>query len=483
MSNNNKTFFMRAEKGNVSLGDIFSDIAIRHSSQEMASVLTAGTALTTPEEADILKAWQRPFLFARFFVSYMAFLVVSYFLGSLLGHMGGYYLLMVGVPFLVPVTLLLLVWEMNIPRNISLYEVISMAAVGGLLSIVATVVISNYVSPEMAAWAGLVEEPAKLILIYLYLRKKNYRFALNGALIGAAVGTGFAIIESIVYTFTYLEQGILAALMAVSVDGTSLLEILETFPAIWAVGVGNGLGTAVARACTAISGHGIFAALYGFALVKAKGKEELNPSHLVNPTFLAYFGISILLHALHNYGVDLGLPVVFGFLRCEYLVIALIALGLLASVLRTGVNQVISIGIRHHGHSFTRAVVYDEPSHQGGVYTPDPAPVASAVREVKLYCDAGPHKGERFKCREGKSFTIGRDQGRNDVCVSQCKHVSGTHCRVDFNGGRVTVTDLGSRNGTYVNGLKLGPNESVTAMDGSLLKLADDNCQFRIQIR
>lgn len=480
---NNKTFFKRAEAGNVSLGDIFSDLAIRHSPQEMASVLTAGTALTTPKEEDILKAWQRPFLFGRFFVSYMAFLVIAGLLGELLGFVGGYYLLMVGIPFLVPVTLLLLVWEMNIPRNISLYEIIGMAGIGGLLSIVLTVIINNFVSPDMDAWAGMVEEPAKLILVYIYLRKKNYRYALNGALIGAAVGTGFAIIESILYTFDYLQEGMLLALMAVSADGTSLLEIFETFPLVWAVGVSNGLMTAVARAATAISGHGIFAALYGFALVKAKGKEELNPSHLVNPTFLAYFGISILLHALHNYGVDLGLPVIFGFLRCEYVVIAVIALGLLANVLRIGVNQVISIGIRHHGKSFTRAVVMDEPVHAGGVYTPDPIPVVSATREVKLYCDAGPHKGERFKCREGKSFTIGRDQGKNDVCVSMCKHVSGTHCRVEFSGGRVTVTDLGSRNGTYVNGLKLGPNESVTAMDGTLLKLADDSCQFRIQIR
>ena len=192
---NNKTFFKNARAGNMSLGDIFSEVTRRHTPDETARVLTAGTSITTPAEAEILAGWQKPFLFARFFVGFAAFLLLSFLLGSLLGYMGGYYLLLVGIPFLVPVTLLLMVWEMNVPRNISLYDVVKMTAIGGILSILAAVLAFYYgMGSVFAVWAGLVEEPAKLIVIYAILHKKNYKYAMNGALVGMAVGTGFAVL-------------------------------------------------------------------------------------------------------------------------------------------------------------------------------------------------------------------------------------------------------------------------------------------------
>ncbi len=486
----NKTFFKSAKNGTLSMGEIFSDVTQRYTPEETAQVLTSGTPLTTPAEASMLAGWQKPFLFARFFFGYGAFLLMAYLMASMLNYAGGYYLLLVGIPFLVPMTLLLLVWEMNVPRNISLYDVISMAAIGGVLSLLAAIAGNYYSESYMAAWAGLIEEPAKLVVICLFLRRKNYKYALNGALIGMAVGTGFAILESLIYVINYLGEGFLYAIFQAYEDGFILSEVLEGFDAIWFTGIASGLRVAIARAVTAISGHGVFAALYGSALVKAKGEEEFRVSHLFQVEFLIYFGISILLHALHNYGLDLGLPVLLdGLLPCEYIIIAAIALGLLLHALHIGVNQVVNLVINYSGGSVTEAVNYAAPKEKAysqvsrsETAAVKPEPVAFE-RDIKLVCVSGPHQGEKYRCKEGQSFTIGRDNSRNAVSMFKCEYVGSVHCRIEVVKGRVYVTDMTSRNGTYLDNQRLTPNQPMPALNGSVIKLANDDCVFRVHIQ
>ena len=74
---NNRTFFKNVKQGNMTLGDIFSDMARRHTAKETGEVLIAGTPSTTPKEADMLANWRKPFLFARFFVGFLAMLLFS----------------------------------------------------------------------------------------------------------------------------------------------------------------------------------------------------------------------------------------------------------------------------------------------------------------------------------------------------------------------------------------------------------------------
>ena len=52
--------------------------------------------------------------------------------------LGGFDTLLVGLALMIPVTMLLLAWEMNIPRTISLMEVLKIVAVGGLMSLIFT---------------------------------------------------------------------------------------------------------------------------------------------------------------------------------------------------------------------------------------------------------------------------------------------------------------------------------------------------------
>ena len=66
---------------------------------------------------------------------------------------------------------------------------------------------------------------------------------------------------------------------------------------------------------------------------------------------------------------------------------------------------------------------------------------------------------------EGDPVTIGRTD-KNDVRVDH-PTVSGQHARVEFTGEGFVLTDLGSRNGTFVNGRKirravLRPNDWIS---------------------
>lgn len=472
---NNRTFFKNVKQGNMTLGDIFSDMARRHTAKETGEVLIAGTPSTTPKEADMLANWRKPFLFARFFVGMLAILLFSYVMAAFLGYMGGYYLLLVGIPFLMPVTLLLMIFEMNVPRNISLYEVITTVGLGGVLSLIATLVMDHFIGVEHAYWAGLVEEPAKLVVIYMVLRKNNYKYAINGALIGAAVGTGFAVMESLIYTIDYIAVGSFNAMIGLYENGMNIVDALNNMNTIWGAGIAQGLYVALARAVTALSGHGVFAALYGCALVKAKGSEEVNVSHLLKGEFLLYFAVAIGLHALHNYGLDLGLPVLFGgLLPCEYLIIAAVAVVLLVNTLRIGVNQVVEISASKNGGRVTMAV--NRGPGMGA------APVAGG-REIQLQCIAGPNVGQIYSCREGQAMTMGRVAGRADIALPGCESVSSVHCRISVMNGRLNVTDLNSTNGTYLDNQRLSPNQPMHALDGSTIYLGNKNCAFRVQVR
>lgn len=458
----NRTFFKKVKnEGKMSLGDIFSEVGRKHTKEDTARVFIAGTELTTPTKSEMLAGWQKPFLFARFFGICALVLTLCYVFGELFNHPGGYYLMMIGIPMLVPITILLLAWEMNIPRDISLMEVVKIVALGGILSLIATMVL-NMFGDTSATWAGLIEEPAKLIVIYFLLKRKNRVYILDGILIGMAVGTGFAVMETLFYVFDNFTESVVTGLLVLinsmyeagCTNVSELLNILleeygSIYYAVFDYGVSNGLNVALLRAFNAICSHGMYAALYGGGLLMAKGDEEVQISHLFKLDFLKYFAAAVLLHALNNSGVTFGLPEFFGGLIRGVLILKT-ALGvcIFLPLLRTGVNQIVTICTAENGGRVTMAV---NRKAAGPV-----SPAAPAGAAVKLVCIAGPGAGQRYRCDEGQTAVIGRNPGRCNITIPENSNVSGVHCKVEVIGGRVTVTDLGSTNGTYVETTSYG---------------------------
>ena len=78
-----------------------------------------------------------------------------------------------------------------------------------------------------------------------------------------------------------------------------------------------------------------------------------------------------------------------------------------------------------------------------------------AYQSVQLVMRAGPNPGKTFSIEKSEMF-IGRDIA-NDVLINDAE-VSRRHARISIQAGNYVIEDLGSTNGTFVNGQKLaGP--------------------------
>lgn len=68
--------------------------------------------------------------------------------------------------------------------------------------------------------------------------------------------------------------------------------------------------------------------------------------------------------------------------------------------------------------------------------------------------------------------TVGRASD-NDIVIEYNKTISGHHCKIVWVGTDVQVYDLGSKNGTMVNGTPLSAGESISIGSGSLLQIGE----------
>ncbi|MGZ9223568.1 MAG: FHA domain-containing protein, partial [Anaerolineales bacterium] len=73
----------------------------------------------------------------------------------------------------------------------------------------------------------------------------------------------------------------------------------------------------------------------------------------------------------------------------------------------------------------------------------------------QLIMRSGPTPGAAFTL-EGDQITVGRDS-TNEIVINDAE-ISRRHARLTFQGGKYVLEDLGSTNGTFVNGQRLaGP--------------------------
>jgi RsiW-degrading membrane proteinase PrsW (M82 family) len=174
--------------------------------------------------------------------------------------------------FLVPVTFVAWAFERRDSGEITAELVFRTFIVGGVLGVLGASVLETYLlhpSPWLYVGVGLIEEAVKLAALALLTRHLAVKSMRDGLILGAAVGFGFAALESAGYALTALFTP----------QGLSVTELVTTE-------LLRGLLTPV--------GHGLWTAVLGGLLFAWSTRDHFV---LTARLALAYLGVS-LLHAL-----------------------------------------------------------------------------------------------------------------------------------------------------------------------------------------
>lgn len=90
------------------------------------------------------------------------------------------------------------------------------------------------------------------------------------------------------------------------------------------------------------------------------------------------------------------------------------------------------------------------------------------MAQFQFVMRSGPTPGETFPL-EGDQLVIGRDSA-NAIAINDAE-ISRKHARLNFQGGKYVIEDMGSTNGTFVNGQRLaGP---VVLKPGDVVSLGE----------
>jgi len=289
--------------------EMFSQVIRRHKDEEVEAYFTVGTHDTTPALLAIDTNWPKPWMFVRVLAMslllYLGFLWIFDQFNNIRLVPG---LIMTG-SVAVPFALLLFFFEANAPRNISLYQVIKLVLLGGLVSIVISLFLFKLTGLTGwlgAAGAGIVEESGKALTLLIVISRPRYRWTLNGLLLGAAVGTGFAVFESAGYALDFgVSQGVQAMKDTILTRGV----------------------------LTVFGGHTIWTGLAGAALWRARGTRPFRPQLFLDPMFLRVFIFCIGIHMLWN--APFQLPA-YG----KYILLGIIAWFLVLEFIQAGLKQI-----------------------------------------------------------------------------------------------------------------------------------------------
>lgn len=290
--------------------EMFADVTKKHRDEEVETYFTVGTVGTTPSLAAIDAQWPRPWVFARVFT--MTVLLYAGFVFAWEQFQNDNLipgLIMIG-SVAVPLSLLIFFFEVNVPRNVSLYQVIKLVLTGGLVSIFISLVffqvthLSNWLG---AASAGIIEETGKALTLLLVVNKPRFRWTLNGLLLGATVGTGFAALESAGYALT--------------------------------AGVGDGgfdamVHTILERGMLSVlGGHVLWTGLVGAALWRVRGNQPFRREMLTDPRFVRVLLVCMAMHMVWNAPWD---PPMYS----KYIALGACAWLLVLGMIQSGLKQV-----------------------------------------------------------------------------------------------------------------------------------------------
>lgn len=236
----------------------------------------------------------------RYWRVFLAGLIAYFGVSEVLRETGNLHLVplvMLLASALVPVVFVMFCWEQNAFADMPL-GVVGMTFLGGAVLglTIAAVLEPLLLPPEAAAGEitlgaalliGVVEETAKVVPVLWFLRDRRVRSELDGLILGAAAGMGFAALETAGYGFAAFLVGFANTLNAPG----------ATVDLALAMGTRQMNVQLLLRMALAIFGHGVWTAIVCAALWRERRGSRVRLTLGV----LAAFALAVTLHALWDW--------------------------------------------------------------------------------------------------------------------------------------------------------------------------------------
>lgn len=411
---------LRNQPGSVRWKDLVSSPGTTHSHEEREQILMTGTAGHQAMAPNLYQGWQRPWYFWT--ALKLGLIIIAVCFATVYGcqillevtMQVSFEMLFLIPPMVIPLVLMIFFWEFNVPRNLTIWEILAYFLVGTMLSMGANALMFVLVGSEGGPMAALREEPAKLLaglaLIWYCSNRGKRICGLTGLVIGAAVGSGFSAFETISYGLHY------------------------------------NLETVMIRVCFAVVGHTLYSCSYLAAVALHSPDGKITAQSICNQEFLLTFGCSVFCHAFWN---SSDVPLLLRFL---------VTLGLLwfsaLWIIRKCMVQVL-------------------PANSWNLAGPV---TAGRADNIEIRCLRGALAGKKWNFNCSRQVTIGRG-GMNLLGLPEgIAGISRSHCCLDAHSGAWFVTDLHSSYGTYIQqpgtGVsKMVPGKQYRLVSGTILYL------------
>jgi protease PrsW len=197
---------------------------------------------------------------------------------------------------LVPVVFITFCWEQSAFADMPLPVLCLTFLSGAVLGLTMAAVLEPLLLPAVATGSvtlsaaltiGLVEESAKVVSVLWWLRDRRLRSELDGLILGAAAGMGFAALETAGYGFVAFLSGFGQAL---STPGTSAAFVIG-------FSIRQMNRQLLVRMALAAFGHGVWTAIVCAAI----WRERRGAIFRLTPTVVTAFAIAVGLHALWDW--------------------------------------------------------------------------------------------------------------------------------------------------------------------------------------
>lgn len=429
----------------ISFRDVMAPAFRRHARGEAFRALTR--QMENPQKA--VRQWQMPWMYLRLFG--ILLLMAAVCLACIWLDIGAlpapYIYAFFWCGSLFPLTLAMFLWELDPFVNISIFEMMGLALLSGVVCVlfgtpVDNSIISGYFAPVWGYVKDSVLMLGVLILVLVCTRKRMY--GLGGLALGAAIGAGYAL-------FTML--------MASIVD-TPIVETPTGLARDF-----SGLTNAISASVPMLFGnHALWFAPVAGALGLRMSGEKINIRHFADVRVI----LLILLGFAENYLMNSAQsPFGWTFLNADLIAITrtdaievkhviVLAIGMAALIrtIRLCVAQALTVG--------------------------SSAVVGRKARTGRLIGISGTYANRVVTLFEGQKLRVGRETGKHMLTLHG-EGVSRVHCLLTLREGSIIVRDLGSSNGTWLNGKRLTSEQDTPISKGDVLAIGSPKERFEVQ--